>query len=222
MSNAMSESSRVLDEIFASRCVEHPDGHLLKLVANISRENSDALRRSVRAFRPLLAVEVGMAYGISTLSILDAICENGTGRLISIDPYIDWPTGRRVAQHQVVRAGLSFCHEHLHEPSYLGLPRIMGREAKADFVYIDGNHDYEYAFTDYFLADKLLAQGGVIAFNDSGWRSVFKVIRHVMRSGQYEEVDVGLPRVFRSKNALFALIKRIEGRSTNDRYFRKK
>jgi predicted O-methyltransferase YrrM len=218
----MTNSRSVLDEIFASGRVEHPDGHVLDLVANISRENSDALRRFVRGRIPLLAVEVGMAYGVSTLSILDGMRENGKGKLISVDPYIGWATGQRVALHQVARAGLSAYHEHLHEPSYVGLPRLIERGSKADFVYIDGNHDYGYAFTDFFLADKLLARDGVVAFNDSGWRTVHKVIRHILKSGEYEEIDVGLPRAYRSKNAIFALIKRIEGRSTNDRYFRKK
>jgi predicted O-methyltransferase YrrM len=218
----MSESSAVLDEIFASGCVEHPEGHPLKLIANVSREDSDAMRRFVRASKPALAVEIGMAYGVSTLSILDGIAENGTGKLISIDPYINWPTGRRVALHQIARAGLSNAHEHLDEPSYVGLPRILDRGLKADFIYIVGNHDYDYAFTDFFLSDKLISPGGVIAFNDCGWRSVFKVIRHIKRLREYEEIDVGLPRAFRSSNAVFALIKRIEGRSSNDRYFRKK
>ena len=43
--------------------------------------------------------------------------------------------------------------------------------AQPDLVYIDGNHNFEYVFTDCFFADKLLRPGGVVAFNDAGWPS---------------------------------------------------
>jgi hypothetical protein len=61
----------------------------------------------------------------------------------------------------------------------------------------------------------------VVGFNDAGWRSVYKVIRFIRRYRKYQELDVGLPRVYRSRNLLFSLARRLEGRSSNDRYFEK-
>src|SRR5690606_12806542 len=149
--------------------------------ANISMENSETLYRTVRERRPDLVIEIGMAYGVSTLTILSALQDNGTGRLISIDPYIDWPTGHQVALHQVQRAGVAQLHEHHHGCSHAALPRLLAESVKPEMVYIDGCHNFEYVFTDFFYADKLIPVGGVIAFNDAGWRSVFKVIRFVQR-----------------------------------------
>jgi hypothetical protein len=67
----------------------------------------------------------------------------------------------------------------------------------------------------------LLEVGGVMAFNDAGWKSVFRVINFLRKHRHYEELDVGLPKSYRSRNLLFSLIKRIQGRSSTDRYFRK-
>jgi hypothetical protein len=88
-------------------------------------------------------------------------------------------------------------------------------------IYVDGNHNFEYVLNDFFLADKLLSIGGVVGFNDAGWRSVYKVIRFLGRYRKYCELNVGLSRVYRSRNMLFSLVRRIEGRCTNDRYFEK-
>jgi len=212
----------VLQEVFLQNTVEHPDGKKIKCVANINRENSNALFNTVLNRRPKLVVEIGMAYGVSTLTILSALrnCDNG-GRLISIDPYIGWPTGRLVALNQVRRARHEAAHEHLHEPSYSGLVRLIHGGSDADFVYIDGNHNFDYAFTDFFLADKLIKQNGIIGFNDCGWRSVFRVIQFLKRYRRYEEIDVGLKRRFDARNKVFELVKRFQGRSSADRYFRK-
>ncbi|VFM95861.1 MAG: Predicted O-methyltransferase YrrM [Candidatus Kentron sp. G] len=211
-----------LREVFENGRVQHPDGHYLDVKANISKTNSDTLGRFVRERRPALVVEIGMAYGISTLSILEALRENGHGRLISIDPYIGWPTGRLVALHQIRRAGLSHLHEHLYEPSFSALPGLLGKGLRPDLIYIDGCHDFDYVFVDAFLSDKLLDVGGTIAFNDAGWFPVCGVIRFLTKYRKYRELPAGLPKVYRSRNIIFSLIKRLAGCSSSDRYLEKK
>ena len=98
---------------------------------------------------------------------------------------------------------------------------MIEKGSQADFVYIDGNHNFDYVMVDFFLADKLLSPGGVVAFNDAGWRSVHKVIRLLQKFRDYDELDVGLPRRYDARNPLFSFIKRLRGQSRLDRYFRK-
>ncbi|HJN09568.1 MAG TPA: class I SAM-dependent methyltransferase [Pirellulaceae bacterium] len=221
MSLSTMPDNDVLREALVDGTVMHPDGHKIKVVANINPDCCRALYSTVLTRKPQLVVEIGMAYGVSTLAILSALEANGQGRLISIDPYIGWPTGRLVALNQVERAGLAGRHEHRHECSYAALAQLKQEGPPADFVYIDGNHNFDYAFTDFFLSDKLIATGGLIGFNDAGWRSVFRVIRFLEKYRHYREIDVGLPRSFRARNPIFSLIRRIEGRSSDDRYFEK-
>jgi predicted O-methyltransferase YrrM len=218
---SVASSCPTLKEVFETRTVVHPSGNHRKVVANISPQNSQALYAFVRHQRPQCVVEIGMAYAVSTLSILSGLAENGAGRCISIDPYIGWASGREVALHQVERAGFAGLHRHMHEPSYTALPRLIDDKTHVDLVYIDGNHNFDYAFTDFFLADKLISKGSVIAFNDCGWRSVHRVIKFLQKYRRYKELEVGLKRSFLSRNKFFELVKRIEGRSSTDRYFEK-
>lgn len=67
----------VLQSIMESGRVYHPDGGQINVVANISSANSKALYTFVKERRPKLVVEIGMAYGVSTLSILSALQEDG-------------------------------------------------------------------------------------------------------------------------------------------------
>ena len=60
-----------------------------------------------------------------------------------------------------------------------------------------------------------------MAFNDAGWRSVFRVIRFLQEYRRYRELDVGLPCNYKSRNIVFSMIKRLEGRDSRDRYFEK-
>lgn len=213
--------TQIIDEIFIEGKVQHPDGNFLKVGANISVKNSYALRQLIQQRQPKLVVEIGMAYGVSTLSILSELDKNDNGRLISIDPYIGWPTGRLVALHRIQRAGVAHRHSHMHMCSYEALPKLLTDNMRPDLIYIDGNHNFDYVFTDFFFSDKLLGVGGIIAFNDAGWRSVYKVIRFLKKYRKYSELDVGLSKRYTASNPFFSLIKRIEGRSTYDRYFEK-
>jgi predicted O-methyltransferase YrrM len=214
-------SNAILREACQDGTVEHPDGHKIEVKANVNLYCCDGLYRFVRTHKPELAIEIGMAYGVSTLATLIAMEDVGNGRLISIDPYVGWDTGRDVALHQVQRAGLSHRHEHRRLCSYEALPALMSEHLVPQFVYIDGNHNFDYAFVDCFLADKLLPVGGVMAFNDAGWRSVFRVINFLRKYRRYRELDMGIPSNFAARNPLFSLIKRIEGRDSRDRYFEK-
>ena len=211
----------VLQEIFRTGMLNHPSGQRLKTAANIGPQNSLALYETVLKHRPKIVIEIGMAYGISTLSILTALQKIGTGRLISIDPYIGWPTGKIVAEHNIKMAGLGEFHEHIQSFSHLALPKLLSEGMTVDFAYVDGAHTFDYCFVDFFYLDKLLVENGIVAFNDCGWRSVHKVICFLDKWRHYKEMDVGLPKKHKGANPLFSIIKFLEGRSTNDRYFQK-
>ncbi len=144
MTGSSRKFSPILTAIWESGSVELPTGGHKKVAANINRESSDALYDMVLQERPKQVVEIGMAYGISTLTILSALAENGSGSLISIDPYLDWPTGKEVALNNVDKAGFSDLHMHIQEPSQIALGRMWQESRSFDLIYIDGYHNFEY------------------------------------------------------------------------------
>lgn len=177
-----------------------------------------ALRDQVSRLKPRLAIEIGMANGISTLAILAGLPAGS--RLISIDPYQDteWASaGRKL----VARSDRAADHLILTEPDYLALPALLRDQACVDFAYVDGMHTFDYVTLDAFFVDKLLPVGGVVAFNDCGFRSIHKFLKMFQSHRKYEELDVGLVPDYRGRNPLVTAVRRITGRSNQDRYFRK-
>lgn len=208
----------LLETILRSGEVSHPEGRTFKLTSASSLAECEAMYRFLREQRPDTVVEIGMGYGVSALTILTALEENGKGSLISVDPYLKWNSAREVALHYVDCAGLAHRHRHIHEPSELALPELVKEGTRAEFVYIDGHHGFDHAFVDFFYADLLVDVGGVLVFDDSYWPAVHKAIDYMTQHREYEELDVGVARL----NSVRALSKWVlQRRRGPSRYFRK-
>lgn len=201
--------------------VHDADGAEHTLTCQINPTNAATLYRVIRDTRPHRVIEIGDAFGASTVVILKALADNGCGTLVSIDPYVNFERAERVARHSVAIAGHSSRHTFVKDFSYLALPDITRSGRLADFVYIDGMHTYDYAFTDAFLADKALHSGGILAFNDCGWHSVRRAINNFRADNAYEELRDGIPRSYRGSSWAKTLVRWMLGWNTLDRYFRK-
>ena len=186
---------------------------------NIPREFASALTGMVRQVRPKHCIEIGMAYGISTLAILEALEE--TSFLISIDPF-QTEHYARFGRSLVEKTSRSSQHEVCEQPNYLALPRMLKDGKVFDFAYIDGNHSFDHVTLDAFYVDKMLRLGGVIGFNDCGFRSIHKYLSFFRKHRDYEELDPGLPADYRGHNPAVTVLRRLQGRSNQDRYFRKR
>jgi predicted O-methyltransferase YrrM len=217
---AVERRNTLLAEIIASGLVQDRSGRALALHSHVSRSEANALYETIRANAPELVVEIGMAFGTTSLAILTALEDNGHGMLISLDPNQTRGEWRGAGLENVRRAGLEHRHTLLERPSYVALPEMLGRTI--DFAYIDGWHTVEYVMVDVFYLDKMLRAGGVLGFNDAGWRPVHKVIRFLQRHRRYDEMEVGLPRVYAADNPLISLARRLYDAPTQDRYFRKR
>lgn len=189
------------------------------LNSEISERFCAALSAVVTREQPKLVIEIGMACGFSTLAILSALPQGA--RLLSIDPF-QHRDYHGLGHALVQRSDRAEAHTLIEEPDYLALPRLLEQGTTADLVYIDGMHTFDYVALDAFYADKLVRPGGVVAFNDCGFRSIHKFLKYFRKHRDYEELDVGLAPDFKGGNPLITLSRRLTGRSNQDRYFRKK
>ncbi len=183
----------------------------------ILRKFADALTKVVRDNDAKIVIEVGMAFGASSLAILAGLGQGG--QLISIDPHQD--DFDRAGQSFIASCSRADAHRLIEQADFQALPQLLADGVVADLVYIDGMHTFDYVALDAFYADKLVPVGGIIGFNDCGFRSVHKFLRYFRKHRSYEEIDVGLPADYRGANPLITLVRTIEGRSNQDRYFRK-
>jgi predicted O-methyltransferase YrrM len=157
----------------------------------IPREEGDYLYSLVRQLRPSRTVEVGMANGLSSVFIAQALRDNGVGRHTAIDPFqnSDW---HGAGMALVAKAGLADVVDLVELPSHQALPDLERSGVRAEFVFIDGSHLFDYVLTDFLCTDRLLADGGLIAFDDSDWPAVTQVIRYAISNRHYE---VAFPEV---------------------------
>ena len=194
-------------------------GEFGEIRGNISRELATALTAMVRREKPTLCIEIGMAFGISTLAILEGLGEGG--RLISIDPFQNSDYAG-FGLDLVARSGRAAQHELIEAPDYLALPQLLAQGQRPGFAYIDGMHTFDYVLLDGFYVDKLLPVGGVAAFNDCGFRSIHKYLRFFRSHRQYEELEAGLTPDYRGGNPAITAFRTLQRRSNQDRYFRKR
>jgi len=210
----------ILEEIYRENCVRDMQGNVMPGLPPLSPELSYALYNTVLQAKPKVAIEVGMAFGTSTLAILTALAELGGERLlISIDPAQKAFKGIGLAN--VERAGFKHMHRLIEDYDYFALPDLMRTQKEVGFCYIDGWHTFDYVLLDWFYTDKMLPVGGIVGFNDCGFKSIHKFIKFMLRHRKYEEIDVGLKPDYHGRNLLATLQRKFTGRSGADRYFRK-
>jgi predicted O-methyltransferase YrrM len=79
--------NQVLRSIVSTGSVVTEDGKLRTCDVGISQEGGEFLQEIIRRQRPQVSVEVGCAYGISSLYICEALREVNAAKHIIMDPY---------------------------------------------------------------------------------------------------------------------------------------
>jgi predicted O-methyltransferase YrrM len=183
----------ILKDMIDSRLSYSQSGEQIPIHSNIPPAYAEALYETVLRADPAVVVEVGMAFGVSSLAILSALRDgNRDGKLISIDPdQSSYWKGCGVAA--IARGGFAERHKLIEDYDYNALPQLLAAGLKIDFAYIDGWHTFDYALVDWWYVDKMLTVGGMVGFNDCDWPAVDKVIKFVLSHRKYDEVDGGLP-----------------------------
>jgi predicted O-methyltransferase YrrM len=133
------------------------DGKPVEIRGAITPEFANALTRVVRQHNPQIVIEIGMAFGASTLAILRGL--GPEARLISIDPF-QGSDFRRAGKLIVESTDRAHQHVLVEEPDFLALPSMLHQGELIDFAYIDGMHTFDYVALDAFYIDKLLGIGG--------------------------------------------------------------
>jgi predicted O-methyltransferase YrrM len=124
----------VLRTAFANGKVFAAAGESLPLDSNVSPEEATSLYSIVRRLKPSISVEVGLAKGVSTLAILQALADNGHGVHHVIDPFQS--KFGNAGLEMVRRSGLGSYfqfHETFAENVIPNLPEVQ-------FAFIDASH----------------------------------------------------------------------------------
>ena len=113
----------VIDEIVRSGRVTDAAGRAYDPVSAVTLESGALLYDFVRQARPRQTLETGMAYGMSTLFICQALQDNGSGCHTAIDPF-QASEFKSIGVLNIERAGLSSRFELQQDASDAVLPRL--------------------------------------------------------------------------------------------------
>jgi predicted O-methyltransferase YrrM len=184
----------IIDTIYATQQVTDGQRSFSALNAEglptyVDREEGALLQRVIRRIRPSTTLEVGMAYGVSTLFICEALVAlEQPVRHMAIDPF-QRDRWHGVGVHNVARAGFAPVVELIEERSETCLPRLLAQNVRIQFALIDGLHTFEQCALEFYYLDRLLDVGGAIVFDDADWRAINRVIRLALSYGTYAVLD---------------------------------
>jgi predicted O-methyltransferase YrrM len=200
-------------EIFRTGLVTSVDGReSIGVGAGTPREICEYLKHLVIETRAKMTLEVGLAFGLATLSICEGLQETGGDGHVAIDANqaAQW---QNIGIENVKRAGFEELVELREKPSHVALPELAAEGLRVDFAYIDGWNTFDHALVDFFYVDKMLNAGGVVAVDDCFIAGVHAVCRYVATNRAYRvrgvcECSVALP-----ESVLARLLKKMARRS---------
>ena len=173
------------EEILQTKTVRTVNGAAsLPLKDAIDAETGHLLQKLIEEKRPAMTLEVGLAYGVSSLFICEALRKVSAKKHIAIDAFQNtlWSG---IGIHYLRQAGFDNLVELREQLSEYALPQLVQDGVKVDFAFIDGTHSFDQKIIDFFYVDRLLNVGGVLAFDDCNWPSIHQVCRFIATNRPY-------------------------------------
>ena len=181
--------NEIVESVYETGKVTAPDGQTYDAFpASVLRESSEVMDWLVRNCQAKHTLEVGFAWGLSALTICEALVAVGGESHTAIDPFqsTEW---HGVGLGHIQRAGFSELFRCIEQPSHVALPQVLSEGLELDFAFIDGEHLFDYVMVDFFYVDKMLRRGGFVVFDDMWMEAVQKVVAFATSNLSYDRVD---------------------------------
>ena len=183
---------------------DRPDGML--------KSELELIKKIIKEYGSSSVLEIGLANASSSIAILEAIDSASQAKLTSVDPYQNYkliPDSQGIKGYagiglaNIKAAGFAEQHIFIESPSYLALPKLVEQQQAYDLILIDGYHSFDFTFIDFFYADLLLKDGGVLLIHDSNMKSVYSVCRFILCNKNYSKIG---PEIMENAENLCAKI----------------
>ena len=129
----------------------------------------------------LEGAEIGVRYGNNAVFLIDAL---DIAKLYLIDPYDAYEEYQEDWNNQMMIEAESTAKENLGDFDFVKFIKKYSEDAvpdlpeNLDFVYIDGNHEYEYVKGDIANYWPIVKDGGILAGHDytRSWPGVVEAV----------------------------------------------
>ncbi|RLF58018.1 MAG: hypothetical protein DRN27_06470 [Thermoplasmata archaeon] len=145
----------------------------LSLYKSFPRHSTNHALQYFDQDRPLTVIEIGTQDGQNALSILKTL---NIKKIYLIDPYEEYDEYSKLEEHQtqgrlskVEKIAKHKLSKYDHKIVWIkkhSEDAIKDIKEKVDFIYIDGNHDFDYVMKDLEKYYPFLKEDGIIAGHD--------------------------------------------------------
>lgn len=174
-------------EILSSRKVEGPNGEQYQLEANIDAGLGELLQQIIAEIRPKHTLEIGLAYGISSLYICEQLQAVGAESHTILDPYQE-RIYHGAGLHQLMKCGYGSLVKFSDDHPHVYLPRLLQERGQhLDFCFQDGPKRFDLAMVNTFYLSEMLKPNGIMFFDDvNAFPSIRKLCRFMAKQPNYE------------------------------------
>lgn len=131
--------------------------------ALVSAKTQAVLYALVRNLRPEHVIEIGTYRASTSKAMVRAMHANARGFMHTVDPANSGPILRLIRRWPVALRE-RVCYYPMSSMDFFNL--AVFQELTSDLIFVDGNHDYEYALFDIQSAARLIRPGGFIAIDN--------------------------------------------------------
>lgn len=163
--------------------------YTLDLSTSISPEQGMCIYNLCQKIKPEKTLEIGFAYGFSTLYFLASIKSNNVGSHIVMDPFEirDW---HGIGLKKIEELKMDSFFRFIPDYDMFGIPELARENQKFDVIFIDGDHRFDYVLIDFTLCDHIISDNGYIIFHDLGMPSINKVVKFIKKNRSDYQVQV--------------------------------
>ena len=162
---------KVLERIFSTNQVTDEQGNAYPLHSNTTAEQCSFLQELIAEVQPEKSLEIGLAYGISSVAILEALASTGNPfHHIIIDPFQD--SWKNIGLLNIRRAGFENDITFHAKFSDQVVPTLYYEGAKIQFAYIDSTKVFDVLMTDIYYISKILDVNGLIVLDDCAFPGI--------------------------------------------------
>lgn len=180
-------AAALLNDIFTSKKVTDSQGQSYPLGSNIDIAEGMFLQQLIEKHQPKHCIEIGFAYGISSLYICSGLDKIPGATHTILDP-VQSTYWKNIGVANLQRANIGY-YSLLEELSEIALPRLLSEGRKFDFGFIDGNHTLDHTLVDFFYLNRMMEPGGIIVIDDAAMPAINKIIRYLLNYPCYRLLD---------------------------------
>jgi predicted O-methyltransferase YrrM len=180
------ETSRVIGE----------KGETIKLdsATRISIEQGLLLHALIDKNNVSKTLEIGFAYGFSTIWMLDALEKKVGAKHIAIDPF-EKTLWHSVGVSQVNKLQARVGFEWVEDYAIHAVSDMIRKKQFVDFIYIDGGHRFDDVMVDFYLCDQVLSVGGILVLDDMWMPSIRTALNFILANRFYKREDSAVSNV---------------------------